>query len=328
MSRVFEDRPAVRERTPLMVGLVGPSGSGKTYSALRLATGFQRVTGGDVYVIDTEARRALHYADAFKFRHLEFNAPFGSLDYLAAFEHCVAKGAKTIIVDSMSHEHEGPGGVLEQHDSELDRLAGNDYAKRERVNMLAWAKPKAARRRMIGTMLQMQTNFVCCFRAKEKLKMVKGEKQPVELGWMPIAGEELIYESTLNCLLLPQSNGIPAWQTEFPGERSIMKLPSQFAALFKDGPQLSEDLGAQLANWAAGTAPAAAAQTLSAPELAERFALCTNEATFNALETMRAAAWPTISRADKIYVKAASDKTRERLSWEKPADAPTDEEAA
>ena len=86
MARVFEDRPATRERTPLLVGLVGPSGSGKTYSALRLATGFQRVTGGDIYFIDTEARRALHYADSFNFRHLPFGAPFGSLDYLGVFD--------------------------------------------------------------------------------------------------------------------------------------------------------------------------------------------------------------------------------------------------
>jgi len=38
-ARTFTDIPAVRERVPLLVGLVGPSGSGKTYSALRLASG-------------------------------------------------------------------------------------------------------------------------------------------------------------------------------------------------------------------------------------------------------------------------------------------------
>ena len=77
MGRTFEDREAVREQVPLLVGLMGPSGGGKTFSALRLATGFQRVSGGDIFVIDTEARRALHYADRFKFRHIAFPAPFG-----------------------------------------------------------------------------------------------------------------------------------------------------------------------------------------------------------------------------------------------------------
>ena len=122
-TRSFDDKPAIREATPLLVGIMGPSGGGKTYSALRLATGIQRVSGGDIGFIDTEARRALHYAEKFKFRHLDFRAPFGPLDYLAAVEHFVNKGVKTIIVDSMSHEHEGPGGVLEMHDQEM----GGDF---------------------------------------------------------------------------------------------------------------------------------------------------------------------------------------------------------
>ena len=85
-TRQFEDRPAVRESVPLLVGLFGPSGGGKTYSALRLAAGVQSETGGEVYCIDTEARRALDYAydektqAGFKFRHLAFTAPFSPLD--------------------------------------------------------------------------------------------------------------------------------------------------------------------------------------------------------------------------------------------------------
>jgi ABC-type sulfate/molybdate transport systems ATPase subunit len=44
--RKFEFVPAVRASVPLLVGLYGPSGGGKTFSALRLATGIQEVTGG------------------------------------------------------------------------------------------------------------------------------------------------------------------------------------------------------------------------------------------------------------------------------------------
>jgi ABC-type sulfate/molybdate transport systems ATPase subunit len=76
MSRTFTDSPAVRESVPLLVGLMGASGSGKTYSALRIATGMQRVAGGEIFVIDTESKRSLHYADTFKFRHVPFDAPF------------------------------------------------------------------------------------------------------------------------------------------------------------------------------------------------------------------------------------------------------------
>ena len=59
-ARIFTDAPATREHVPLLIGLMGPSGVGKTYSALRLATGIQTVTGGDIFVIDTETNRAKH----------------------------------------------------------------------------------------------------------------------------------------------------------------------------------------------------------------------------------------------------------------------------
>lgn len=254
IPRSFEDKPAARDKVPLLIGLMGPSGSGKTFSALRLATGIQSVAGGEIYFIDTEARRALHYADRFKFRHLEFGAPFGSLDYLAAIQHCEKKGAGVVIVDSMSHEHEGPGGVLEQHEAQLDKMAGQDFGRRNAMNLIAWAKPKAERRQLINSLLQLNCNFIFCFRAKEKAKPVKKDgKTAIEnQGWMPIAGEEFVYEQTVNCLLLPGSNGVPTWQSEEPGERAMMKLPQQFRALFSKSQPLSEEMGRDMAEWAKG----------------------------------------------------------------------------
>jgi ABC-type dipeptide/oligopeptide/nickel transport system ATPase subunit len=271
-TRVFEDKPAVREKVPLLVGLMGPSGSGKTFSALRLATGIQSVSGGDIYFIDTEAKRGLHYADRFKYRHMEFCAPFGSLDYLAAITHCVKKGAGVVVVDSMSHEHDGPGGVLEQHEQELDRMAGQDYAKRNAMNLIAWAKPKAARRQLISGLLQLNCNFVFCFRAKEKAKPVKRDNKTVieNQGWMPIAGEEFVYEQTINCLLLPSSNGVPTWRSDEPGERAMMKLPEQFRPMFQAGQTLDETVGARMAEWSAGVKREPDAETLDLARTAAR----------------------------------------------------------
>jgi ABC-type dipeptide/oligopeptide/nickel transport system ATPase subunit len=261
-AREFTAKPAVREAVPLLLGIMGPSGGGKTFSALRLATGIQRVTGGDIYGIDTEARRMLHYADKFTFRHLQFDAPFRSLDYLAAIRHCAAQGAKVIIVDSMSHEHEGPGGMLDYHDREFERLGG-----KESVNMLAWKRPKAERRDLLNGILQIPASFIFCFRAKEKVKMVKNDKGKMEIvpqGWMPICGEEFVFEMTASCLLLPRANGVPTWQSEEPGERTMMKLPLQFQTIFADSLPLSETIGEQLAQWAAGGSQAASTATSAA----------------------------------------------------------------
>lgn len=252
--RTFEAKPAVRSSVPLLIGLMGPSGSGKTFSALRLATGIQAVTGGDIYFIDTEARRALHYADQFKFKHVQFDAPFGSLDYLAALRQCVSVGAGVIVVDSMSHEHESAGGMLDMHEQELERLAGGDWQKRERVKMLAWQKPKANRRALINGLLQLNANFIFCFRAKETVKPVRanGKTEIVPQGFMPIAGDEFLFEQTVNCLLLPKSGGVPTWQSENVGERLMMKLPAQFQSIFAEPKPLDENIGRALATWARG----------------------------------------------------------------------------
>jgi ABC-type dipeptide/oligopeptide/nickel transport system ATPase subunit len=298
-NRVFQDKPGVREATPLLLGLIGPSGGGKTYSALRLASGIQRVTGGDIFGIDTESRRMLHYADKFNFRHLQFDAPFGSLDYLAAIEHCVKKGGRIVIVDSMSHEHEGPGGVLEQHQAETARLAKLWDVKESKAQIAAWGKPKEARRRMINSILQLNANFIFCFRAKEKLKIVSGQ-DPVPLGFMPIAGEEFVYEMTMKCLLMPGSKGTPIWQSDMPGEKLMMKLPEQFEDIFIDKGtgeiqqvQLNEAIGVRLARWAAGDQGALE----EAAKLITRYANCTREQ-YDTLEDERKALWPKLPAGD------------------------------
>jgi ABC-type dipeptide/oligopeptide/nickel transport system ATPase subunit len=253
--RTFEIKEAARQQVPVFVGISGASGSGKTFSALRLATGMQKHCGGDIAVIDTESKRALHYADRFKFKHVEFVAPFGSLDYLAVITHVVKQGHRNIVIDSASHEHEGVGGYLSTHAKELERL-GND----PKNNFTAWIKPARERRELINGLLQLNANFIFCFRAKDKLKIVGGGK-PVELGFMPIAGDEFVYEMTLSALLYPGARGVPTWNSTLPGERTMIKLPEQFRNMFAEGNvPLDEEAGRLLAEWAAGGEPSTPTQ--------------------------------------------------------------------
>lgn len=331
MTRTFEDKPAMRERTPLLLGLVGPSGTGKTFSALRLATGIQRVTGGDVFILDTEARRSLHYAPnrgeeinpakgKFKFQFVPFGAPFGPLDYLAAIEHCVKRGAKTIIVDSFSYEHEGPGGVLEMHQAEVQRMVKQwKGATEDSVKLGAWAKPKAERRRMINTIMQMDVNFIFCFRAKNKLKIVKGQP-PAQRGYMPIAGEEMVYELTARFLLLPGADGRPTLTSAFEGEREIIKIPGQFKELFTTpGERLSESLGVLMAQWAAGSD---APEALPVPDLIRGYEACADSATFRVLEASRGVAWPKADKNERAAIKASVDAATARMAAAETAALP------
>lgn len=295
MTRQFEDKPAVRGDMPLLVGLVSPSGGGKTFSGLRLATGMQQVKGGEIFGIDTEAGRMKHYADQFKFRHVPFASPFDPLSYLAAVEHCVKKGGKIIMIDSASHMHEGPGGTLEAHEAECERLQNAWKTTRDKVQMSAWQKPKSDLRRFLNSILQLEVNLIFCFRAKDKIKLIGGGK-PQALGYMPIAGEEMIFEMTLNCLLYPNSGGVPTWQPDEMGEKAIIKLPQQFKSIFADKQPISEDIGRKLAEWASGGKK----DSPKDPLIAGR------EAAARGSEALKLW-WGTLAGPDKITLKQALD---------------------
>lgn len=288
-GRVFEDRHAVREETPLIIGLVGPSGSGKTKSALRLADGFRRVRKGKTFLVDTEQKRSLHHAADHDFEFVPFGEPFGPADYIAAFKHCVSRGATRIICDSMSHEWEGVGGVLDMHDQEVDRLGIS-------MTFPAWGKPKREHNRLKQFILQQPVDWILCFRAKEKLKKTKAVKEPVEQGWMPLGGEDLIYECTAKFLLYPQCDGTPTLKSEMPGERQFTKIPGQFRHMFQQAAQLTEDVGEQMARWAAGTAPSA--DRSPADALVSQFLSCEDGATLKALQDQMRSAWESFPKGE------------------------------
>lgn len=258
MARMFEATDAKRERVPLLIGLMGPSGGGKTYSALRIARGIQKVVGGEIYGVDTEARRMLSYADEFRFKHVDFKPPFGSLDYLEAVRWCVAQGAKTIIVDSMTHEHIGQGGYLETAEATVKRIARTDtpsFEQIKKLGMLGWADAGPKRQRMVEGIKQLGANMIFCFRAKEKVKPAPqgaANRDPIHQGFMPLAGDDLLFEMTVNMLLLPRADGVPTWRSDAVGERLMMKLPKQFRSIFTDGRTLDEPAGELMARWAAG----------------------------------------------------------------------------
>jgi hypothetical protein len=306
-SRTFVATLAKRTKVPLSIGLFGCSGSGKTFTSLRLATGIAAVTGGDIYLIDTEAGRALHYADRFNFQHVPFEAPFGSLDYLQVIRQCVDAGASVTIIDSASHEHEGTGGYLQTHDREVERLSHGDASKRGAVNMLAWSKPSSQRRQLINGILQLNANLIWCFRAKEKVKPERrgGRTEVVEQGFMPISGDELLYEMTVNALLMPRACGVPTWNSNYPGERLMMKLPEQFKWLGDRNAPLDEEVGRRLADWARGGSGLEPTAATSDIDEAEREMAAAAEKGSESLREF----WDKLPSTQKSALKTVLDST-------------------
>ena len=258
----FVLKKAIRENVGLIVGLAGGTGSGKTFSAMRLAAG---VSGKRPFaVIDTEAGRAKHYADQFNFDHGELRPPFTPDAYREAIMATDAGGYSAIIVDSASHEHAGEGGILDMHETELDRMAGDDWKKREACKMAAWIKPKVSHKHFIQVLLQLRTQLlILCLRAEEKIEIAKEDGKTVIRakqgltglnGWFPICEKNLTYETTAYFLLLASDPGIP----------QPIKLQEQHKAIFPLGKLIDEECGRRLLAWASapGKAPAPAPATL------------------------------------------------------------------
>ena len=239
----FTFRLAIREEVGLLIGLIGPSGGGKTYTAMRLAKG---ICGDKPFaVIDTEAGRARHYAELFKFDHGDLKPPFRPSSYADAIKAADEAGYKAVIVDSFSHEWAGEGGILDWQEEELNRMAGDDWKKREACKMAAWIKPKMAHKQMVQKLLQVRANIIICFRAEEKVKMERdqnGKVQIVPMGWQPICSKELPYELTVSFLLTPDKPGFP----------QPIKLQEQHKKLFPLDRQINEESGKLISEWATG----------------------------------------------------------------------------
>lgn len=239
-------RPAIRENVGLIIGLFGASGSGKTYSAMRIAAGLS--AGKSFAVIDTESRRALHYADMFKFDHAEIHPPFRPDTYADAIKAADHAGYPVIVVDSCSHEWAGEGGILDWQEEELDRMAGDNWQKREACKMASWIKPKMSHKQMVQRLLQVKAHLILCFRAEEKAGVEKDEKGKmvvVQKGWQPICEKNMPYELTMSFLLTPDKPGFP----------QPVKLQEQHKKAVRLDRPLDEEAGKLMASWASGGAP-------------------------------------------------------------------------
>lgn len=124
----MELRKAERKQAKIKLGLQGPSGSGKTYSALLLAYGLVQ-DWAKVAVIDTENHSADLYAHLGDYRVLPLNRPYTPERYIQAIQACEDASMEVIIIDSITHEWDGAGGILETHGN----MTGNSFTNWNKV---------------------------------------------------------------------------------------------------------------------------------------------------------------------------------------------------
>jgi hypothetical protein len=303
MSFVFKSSAAFDERAGLFVSLTGGTNSGKTFSSLRMARGIAGPTG-KIAVLDTEGGRTLHLKDEFRFDANVMDPPFRPQRFAEAAKDAEEAGYAALLIDSFSMEWAGLGGVLDWQSEELQRMAGDDYRKQERVKMASWIKPKSAHKAMVYSFLQRRIPIIFSIRGEESVKPGEPGEKPQKI-FKPICNSQFPYEVTVSFRLESDRKGY----IDLSDPKSY-KMEGAHQAIFKSGDRISEEHGAALAEWAKGSKPIMRApETIAAsseePPLVTEGAMAAERG----METLRAW-WARLTPGQKRSVGGEAALTR------------------
>jgi hypothetical protein len=216
---------AERKQAKIKMGLQSPSGAGKTYSALLLAYGMIN-DWSKIAVIDTENHSADLYAHLGAYQVLALEEPFTPERYNEAIETCEKAGMQAVIIDSISHEWEGSGGILDIHGA----MMGNSFTN--------WAKITPRHNSFVQKILQSNCHIIATIRSKQDyvLSEKNGKMVPEKVGLKGVTREGLDYEFTL------------VFELDLKHQATATKDRTQ---LFMDKPSfmISSATGQRILNW-------------------------------------------------------------------------------
>ena len=182
-------KKANRQKVHLRLNLSGPSGSGKTMSALRMAYG---LCGNweKIAVIDTENGSASLYSHLGAFNVIDLAPPFSPERYIEAINACTAAGMEVVVIDSSSHEWNGPGGCIDINEQLAQlKFKGNTWS--------AWSETTPRHDRFLSTVLHAPCHIITCTRSKMETVMGEGKKVH-KVGMKDVQRDGWEYELTVS----------------------------------------------------------------------------------------------------------------------------------
>lgn len=182
-------KKAEKKMSLLRLALAGTSGSGKTWSALQIAKGL----GGKIAVLDTERGSASLYSDFVDFDVVEMQPPYDPERFIEVIHAAEKEGYNVLILDSITHEWVGQGGVLEI----VDALARSKYRNN---SYAAWNEGTPLHQKFIDAMLGSKLHIIATMRSKAvyvETEKQNGKKGIEKQGSAPQQRDGLEYEFTV-----------------------------------------------------------------------------------------------------------------------------------
>lgn len=182
----MELQKAQRKQAVIKMGLQGPSGSGKTYSALLLAYGLVK-DWDKIACIDSENFSASLYSHLGDYSVVQIGPPFSPAKYIEAIELCESAGMEVIIIDSISHEWDGAGGILDVHSN----MMGNSFTN--------WSRVTPMHNSFVNKILQSPAHIIATIRSKQDyvLSERNGKVVPEKVGLKGVTRDGMDYELTI-----------------------------------------------------------------------------------------------------------------------------------
>jgi len=198
----FVIQRAERTQVKLRIALQGSSGGGKTATSLLLAKGMVSELGRrgvlpahldcHIGLLDTERDSAKLYSHIVPFDTIVLTPPYSPSRYLGALRALEHAGYSVIIVDQITHEWYGEGGILQMV---RDSKEFNDFAK--------WNGPSQEHELFIDTLLKSPAHLIVTMRSKtawvledEVGRDGKTRKKPKRIGMAAKQREGTEYEFT------------------------------------------------------------------------------------------------------------------------------------
>lgn len=221
---------ATKAQAKLRLALQGPSGGGKTYSALAIACAL----GDRVAVIDSEHGSAAKYADKFSFDTAPVTDDYNPNRYIDLMKQAAEAGYDVLVVDSLTHAWNGPGGFLDLVDQECKRMLGKGQ---KADSFAAWKNVTPVYNRLIQAILSCKAHVICTLRAKqeyEKTKDDNGRVQVKKVGMAPEIRDNFQYELDIEGML-DMDHNLVIGKTRCPAlDGKVFNKPGkEFAAIVK-----------------------------------------------------------------------------------------------